>query len=85
MHTCEHSLDRLLGEALCKLELLDSHGAWPADITMDDRGADIAGAIRLHPALLCEDKPLHPLTKVFNPVQGGVQRETKGTNPLQMM
>ena len=45
VRTCQHSLDRLLSEALCILEFLDSHGTWPADITMDDRGADIARAI----------------------------------------
>lgn len=39
----------------------------PADITVDDGGPDIAGAVALHPAVLCEDKALHPLAKVLNP------------------
>lgn len=67
VHACEHSLDRLLGEALSKLELLDSHGTRPGDVPMDDGRAHIAGAIGLHPAILCEDKALHPLAEVFNP------------------
>ena len=67
MLTSLHALDWLLGQALCILELLDSHGIGPADITMDDGGPHIAGAIGLHPAMLREDKALHPLTKVFHP------------------
>jgi hypothetical protein len=39
----------------------------PADITMDDGRPDVAGAVALHPAVLCEDKALHPLTKVLDP------------------
>lgn len=69
MCTCEHSLDGLLGKALGKLELLDSHGSGPGDVAMDNRGAHIAGAVGLHPAMLCEDKALHPLPKVFDPGQ----------------
>ena len=34
---------------------------------MDYGGPDIAGAVALHPAVLCEDKALHPLAKVLNP------------------
>ena len=45
MRTSEHALDRLLSEALGILELLDRHGLRPVDVTMDDRGPDIAGAV----------------------------------------
>ena len=67
--TCKHALDWLLCEALCKLELLDRHGVGPADITVDDWGPDIAGAIALNPAMLSEDKALHSLSKVLHPTQ----------------
>lgn len=65
--TCKHALDRLLCQALSKLELLGGHGLGPADVPVDDGGAHIAGAIALNPASLCEDKALHPLPKVLNP------------------
>ncbi len=69
LHTCEHALDWLLGETLSILELLGGHGLRPADVTMDDRGPHIARAVALYPAVLCEDKSLHSLTKVLNPTK----------------
>lgn len=41
----------------------------PVDVTVDDGGPHIAGAVALHPAVLCEDKALHSLAKVLNPAE----------------
>lgn len=67
--TCEHALDWLLGQVLGVLELLDSHGLRPGNIPVNNRGANVAGAIALYPAMLCENKALHPLSKVLNPAE----------------
>ena len=65
--TCQHALDRLLGEALRIFEFLDSHGTSELNICIDDRGADIAGAVALHPAVLCEVEAIQLDAKELNP------------------
>lgn len=65
--TSQHSLDRLLGQALGILELLDSHGACELDISIDDGRADIAGAIALDPAVLCEVEAIQLHSEKFHP------------------
>ena len=57
----------------------------PADITVDDGRPDIAGAVALHPAMLCEDKALHPLTEVLYPAVSNEHFTTPGsTRQLQL-
>ena len=82
--TCQHALDRLLCEALCILELLGGHGVGPVDVTVDDGGPHVAGAVALHPAVLCEDKALHSLAKVFNPAERDTSLMNTQLSPGQM-
>ena len=65
--TSEHALDRLLGEALRVLELLDGDGARTGHIAVDDGRAHIPRAVALHPASLGEGKALQLHAKVLHP------------------
>ena len=65
--TCEHALDGLLGQALGVLELLNGDGPDTGHIAVDDWRAHIAGAVALHPAILCEGESLQLHAEVLNP------------------
>ena len=64
--TSKHTLHGLVSKRLSVLRLLDSHGSRTRDITDNDGGSNVSGAVRLDPTVGSESETLESLTEVLN-------------------
>ncbi len=64
----EHALDRTLRQRLCILPPRNGHRTRPGDVAVDDRRADIARAVALHPCMPGEGEARKLLAEILHHV-----------------